>query len=64
MHDFKTRLINELNLLTEKVTKLTAFIEDDKFSNLNEKQQSLLEVQLSLMIGYSNILELRLSEPE
>ena len=57
---FLDRLIIEMNDLTEKMEKLSDFIEkNDVFSKLGEKEKGLLEDQLRYMCKYRDCLEER-----
>ena len=62
MSDHLRRMKKELNKLDEKITKLSAFIneEDGKYQTLCEFDQDLLIAQASSMYTYSTILGLRL----
>ena len=66
-NSFIDRLIIEHKELLEKVDKLTEFIRSDKFKDVKPYQQALLQSQLSTMLTYLRILELRienLTEPK
>ena len=58
------RLIVERNDLLDKCTKLEAFIESDKFNDVNYVQQLLLPIQLDTMNAYLTILDARLHDLE
>ena len=60
MEDFKTRLIEEKDLLLDKVTKLGKFLASDKTETLSEGNLPLLEEQLNVMNRYLNILIIRI----
>lgn len=56
---FLQRLENEKNELLDKVTKLGMFIINDKFKELSDANQLLLNQQLVVMNDYLNILIIR-----
>ena len=58
------RLIVERNDLLDKCAKLEAFIESDKFNDVNYVQQLLLPIQLDTMNAYLTILDARLNDLE
>lgn len=58
------RLIVERNDLLDKCAKLEAFIESDKFNDVNYVQQLLLPIQLDTMNAYLTILDARLHDLE
>ena len=60
MNTFLERLKVEKIELDEKIEKLTAFSNSDKFKDIDSKQQSLLNIQLKIMESYSQILLERL----
>jgi len=60
MNTFLERLKVEKAELDEKIEKLTAFSDSDKFKDIDSKQQSLLNIQLKIMESYSQILLERL----
>jgi hypothetical protein len=60
MSDYKTRAIQELGELKEKVSKLHEFILSDKFCELPEVDQSDLKEQLIYMENYFDVLRRRL----
>lgn len=60
MNTFLERLKVEKAELDEKIEKLTAFSNSDKFKDIDSKQQSLLNIQLKIMESYSQILLERL----
>jgi uncharacterized membrane protein (DUF106 family) len=60
MNTFLERLKVEKIELDERIEKLTAFSNSDKFKDIDSKQQSLLNVQLKIMESYSQILLERL----
>lgn len=60
MEAFKERLLEELEELTERKTKLNNFIEnEDKFKNIATDQQRLLIEQCAFMRGYAQCLSAR-----
>jgi hypothetical protein len=60
MSDFKTRLINEKELLNDKIEKLEKFLESDMAQKIDNFQFELLELQLTSMLTYHGILKVRL----
>lgn len=57
--DWKERLLIENRDLTQRLTKLTDFMESDNFASLDELNRSYLEMQKSAMEQYKNILQKR-----
>lgn len=62
MNDFKTRLLEERNQLSERVNKLDAFFESGKVLTLSTIQQDLLYEQFVAMITYLDCLERRIDD--
>lgn len=60
MEDFKTRLVEEMQQLVEKLEKLKNFIESDKFKMLSPVNQSLLKIQCAAMTTYLECLSTRI----
>ena len=58
------RLIVERNDLLDKCASLEAFIDSDKFNDVNYVQQLLLPIQLDTMNAYLTILDARLHDLE
>ena len=52
MEEFEVRLVKEKEDLEQKLIKLEAFIDSDKFNEIELVQQSLLSVQFSAMTTY------------
>jgi hypothetical protein len=50
----------EIDEISEKIMRLSAFIESDAFPKIHPKQIELLKIQLSSMSIYLQCLELRL----
>ena len=61
MSDFKTRLVNEVKELTERVEKLSVFIDSTKFEELESVDREDLIEQLKHMKSYLNVLKRRVS---
>lgn len=61
MRDFKTRLVNEVKELTERVEKLSVFIDSPKFKELESVDREDLVEQLKHMKAYLNVLKRRVS---
>lgn len=60
MDSAKQRVIDELNELSEKASKLTKYILSDKLSELSLDMKHLLQDQLRVMVEYGNILRRRI----
>lgn len=60
--DFMERLIEEAEQLGERTNKLYQFIGSEKFEKVVVIQHDLLIIQLSLMKGYLQVLELRIKD--
>ena len=58
--DWFDRLKEEHTQLNEKVKKLKSFIDTEKFTELSDEDQSLLEIQLSIMMSYDHCLWVRI----
>lgn len=56
MNTFKNRLLSEKQELDEKREKLSAFLNTEAFTKIDEVQQLLLPLQLDAMNLYSTIL--------
>ncbi|MGL5716926.1 MAG: crAss001_48 related protein [Paraclostridium sp.] len=61
MEDFIKRLITEKEELSEKRSKLEAFIGTDKFTDLAATHMSLLNIQLQAMLTYEQCLVERIA---
>ena len=62
--EFINRLKIERNDLLDKCASLQAFIDSDKFNDVNYVQQLLLPIQLDTMNAYLTILDARLNDLE
>lgn len=60
MSDFKERLFEEYDELSDRTDKLRAFIGSQKFNEIDVKQRELLKEQLTVMEQYLNILSIRI----
>lgn len=60
MDDHVQRMIAEGDALSERIGKLTAFVQTPTFAGLDATDQSLLLAQQSAMSGYLIILSMRL----
>ena len=60
MDEVKQRVIDELNELSERTSKLVKFTLSEKFSSLNINMQCLMQDQVRSMLEYGNILRRRL----
>lgn len=60
MDEVKQRVMDELNELSERTSKLVKFMLSEKFSSLSEKMQYLMQDQVRAMLEYGNILRRRL----
>jgi len=58
---WQERVIQEKKELDEKIIKLQTFIDGEEIKTIDETESLRLEVQLTLMQGYSNILEARIT---
>ena len=54
------RIIIEVNDLEDKISKLSAFLDTEKFNSLPDEHQSLLVKQNTVMKSYRDILRRRL----
>ena len=61
MELWQERVIQEKKELDEKIIKLQTFIDGEEIKTIDETESLRLEVQLTLMQGYSNILEARIT---
>lgn len=61
MEDFKTRLIEEIGQLSEKMTKLRTFLDGEKIKELEAYAVTLLRIQYAAMFTYWECLNARLS---
>lgn len=61
MANFKDRLLEEKKELDDRKLKLALFLDGDKVLEINPIQADLLNMQLSAMETYSQILHLRIS---
>ena len=61
MDEVKQRVINELNELSERTSKLVKFTLSGKFSFLSTNMQYLMQDQVRAMLEYGNILRKRLA---
>ena len=59
MEDYKTRMINELNELVERIKKLFAFIGSKEFESLVDDEQQDLREQYTHMREYEVVLRRR-----
>lgn len=56
----KDRMIIEINDLEDKISKLSVFLDTEKFNSLSAEHQSLLIKQNTVMKSYRDILRRRL----
>ena len=61
MDEVKQRVIDELNELSERTSKLVKFTLSEKFSFLSTNMQYLMQDQVRVMLDYGNILRKRLA---
>jgi hypothetical protein len=61
MSDFKTRLLEERNQLSDRVEKLDGFLNSENSSKIDKKQKTLLGIQLPAMQAYLAVLDERIS---
>jgi hypothetical protein len=64
MKEVIKRIVIERNDLLDKCSSLEAFIDSDKFNDVNYVQQLLLPSQLSAMETYLMLLDARLDDLE
>jgi len=57
---WRDRVNTEQLELTQRIKRLTPFIESEQFQALPDKQQHLLREQLQHMLGYERVLLARL----
>lgn len=57
--DWKEELLIENRDLTQRLIKLTNYMESDSFTSLDELNRSYIEIQKSAMEQYKNILQKR-----
>lgn len=60
MQPYQQRVVEEHDELAEKVSRLTAFVNSDKFIRVDSREQSRLMEQLGVMTQYMGILEERI----
>ena len=61
MLDYQQRVVEEQQVLEEKLEKLNAFNQSDKFQDLNSVDQNLLLIQAGVMYTYNETLKARIS---
>ena len=59
---FITRMEQELQELTDKLTKLHTFNQSDSFKSLTDLDRDLLNMQYCNMYAYNNTLNLRINQ--
>lgn len=60
MNDAKQRVIEELEQLSERTSKLVKFTLSEKFNELTNTMQCLMKDQVRAMLEYGDILRRRL----
>ena len=60
MDEARQRVIEELNEVSERISKLVKFTLSEKFSTLTDDMQYLMKDQLRVMLEYGSILRERL----
>lgn len=58
---YQERVVTEKSELDSKIEKLTAFINGDKFGEVDPAEQDRLQRQLTTMQDYSDILDERIA---
>ncbi len=58
---FQERVINELEELNEKLSKLSDFLQTEFYDSLPQVEQDMLLMQKNVMTVYANILASRIS---
>lgn len=61
MDDAKQRVVNELNELSERTSKLVKFTLSEKFNELTNEMQYMMKDQVRVMLEYGDILRRRLN---
>ena len=61
MNDAKQRVIEELEQLSERVTKLVKFTLSEKFTELTSDMKALMQDQVNVMLQYGDLLRRRLA---
>ena len=62
MENTREKLLKEESALMNKINKLHAFINSDKFNEVSKKQRKLLKKQNKVMIKYNKILCMRIAD--
>ena len=62
MSDFKTRLINEQDELSQKIDKLGQFLSSVNIKSIDEYQTTILKIQISAMKTYHDCLIARIEK--
>lgn len=60
MQPHQQRVVQEKAELDEKIEKLEAFIQSEKFKVVDSEDSFLLNQQLAYMLAYSNTLQMRI----
>ena len=60
MDKVKQRVVDELNELSERTSKLVKFTLSEKFSSLSTNMQRLINKQIYIMLNYGDVLRSRL----
>ena len=61
MDEVKQRVVDELNELSERTSKLVKFTLSEKFSSLSINMQCLMKEQIDIMLNYGDVLRRRLA---
>ena len=61
MEQWQERVIQEKKELDEKIDKLKKFLDEESIDALDQTERLRLEVQLTIMESYSNILKARIT---
>jgi len=62
MLEYQKRVVEERDLLYEKIERLESFISSDQFNEIDEYQQCLLTKQYDAMFTYAGILDERIHD--
>lgn len=62
MESVETRVRKEREELSERISRLSGFLESERACEISARQVELLEMQLHVMIAYERILTMRLLE--
>lgn len=64
MEPYQEIVVEELNELSKKISKLSAFIQSNQFTQLLYHERSRLKIQYHVMKAYESILRERIEDQE